>query len=70
MNLETLSNLGWSVVVQPWTEFWTLGRAEARWVLKEVLPDGKGEAAIALENVDEGSSSQMLEWYYSKTRAT
>jgi hypothetical protein len=39
-------------------------------VLKEVLPDAQGEAAVGTENVDEGTSQQMLEWYYSKPRAT
>ncbi len=56
--------------VKPWTEFWTFGRDGVRWVLKEILPEASGEATIAQENVDEGSSQQMLEWYYSKPRAT
>jgi predicted lipid-binding transport protein (Tim44 family) len=56
--------------VKPWTEFWTFGRDGVRWVLKEILPEASGEATVAKENVDEGSSQQMLEWYYSKPRAT
>lgn len=56
--------------VKPWTEFWTFGRDGQRWVLKEILPEARGEATIERENVDEGTSAQMLEWYYSKTRAT
>jgi predicted lipid-binding transport protein (Tim44 family) len=55
--------------VKPWTEFWTFGRDGVRWVLKEILPEASGKAAVARENVDEGSSQQMLEWYYSKPRA-
>lgn len=56
--------------VQVTVEFWTFGRDGARWVLQEIQPAAAGEAAIARENVDEGSSAQMLEWYYSKPRAT
>lgn len=56
--------------VKPWVEFWTFRRSGQQWLLAEILPAGKGAAALALENVDEGSSQQMLEWYYSKERAT
>jgi predicted lipid-binding transport protein (Tim44 family) len=56
--------------VQPTTEFWTFGRDGVRWVLKEIQPAAGGEALVARENTDEGSSAQMLEWYYSKPRAT
>ena len=56
--------------VKPWVEFWTFGRNGQLWVLKEILPDEKGAAMVALENTDEGSSVQMLQWYYSKERAT
>ena len=55
--------------VKAWTEFWTFGRDGDRWVLTEILPEIGGQAAIARENIDEGSSQQMMEWYYSKTRA-
>lgn len=56
--------------VRPWVEFWTFVRADRQWVLKEILPAEKGPALLALENTDEGSSSGMLQWYYSKERAT
>ena len=56
--------------VRAWVEFWTFGRDGRRWVLREILPDAQGDSIVARENVDEGSSAQMLEWYYSKTRAT
>ncbi|MBS0632430.1 MAG: Hint domain-containing protein [Verrucomicrobia bacterium] len=56
--------------VQVTVEFWTFARDGARWVLQEILPAASGEAAVARENVDEGTSAQMLEWYYSKPRAT
>ena len=56
--------------VKPWVEFWTFGRSGKQWVLKEILPGEKGAALVALENTDEGSSVEMLQWYYSKERAT
>ena len=56
--------------VKPWIEFWTFVRTGYQWSLKEIVPGEKGAAYIALENTDEGSSTQMLEWYYSKERAT
>jgi predicted lipid-binding transport protein (Tim44 family) len=56
--------------VRPWVEFWTFGRNDRQWVLKEIVPGEKGAALVALENTDEGSSVQMLQWYYSKERAT
>ena len=56
--------------VVAWVEFWTFSRDGSRWVAREILPAAEGESIIGRENVDEGSSAQMLEWYYSKTRAT
>lgn len=56
--------------VKPWVEFWTFRRSGQFWLLTEILPDGQGAAFVSLENVDEGSSLQMLQWYYSKERAT
>lgn len=56
--------------VKPWIEFWTFRRSGAQWLLGEILPESKGTTLVATENVDEGSSTQMLEWYYSKERAT
>ncbi|HWA25894.1 MAG TPA: TIM44-like domain-containing protein [Lacunisphaera sp.] len=56
--------------VKPWVEYWTLGRNDRIWELREILPAEKGPAMLALENTDEGSSTEMLQWYYSKERAT
>ena len=55
--------------VTPFTEFWTFGRLDNEWKLKEVLPAARGEAAVQAENVDEGSSPEQLKWYYQQTRA-
>ncbi len=56
--------------VTPWVEFWTFRRNGQQWLLSEILPAGQGATMLATENVDEGSSTEMLQWYYSKERAT
>ncbi len=56
--------------VTPFEEYWTFGRLDEQWKLKEVLPPARGEKLIAAENVDEESSPEQLKWYYRQTRAT
>ncbi len=56
--------------VKPFVEFWTFGRLDQVWKLKEVLPAASGESALAAENVDEDSNAAQLRWYYTKKRAT
>jgi len=55
--------------VTPFVEFWTFGRRDNQWKLKEVLPTAAGERELAAENVDEDSSPAQVRWYYTKTRA-
>lgn len=55
--------------VTPFTQYWTFGRMEGQWKLKEVLPPARGEEALAAENVDEDSSPEQVQWYYKHTRA-
>ena len=55
--------------VTPYVEFWTFGRLDNIWKLKEVVPAARGNDLIAAENVDEGSSSDQLQWFYKQTRA-
>ena len=55
--------------VTPFEEYWTFGRMDDTWKLKEVLPPAGGEKLIAEENVDEDSSAGQMQWYYRKTRA-
>jgi predicted lipid-binding transport protein (Tim44 family) len=55
--------------VTPFEEYWTFGRLDERWKLKEVLPPARGENLIGAENVDEDSSPEQLKWYYRQTRA-
>ncbi|HUK83133.1 MAG TPA: TIM44-like domain-containing protein [Verrucomicrobiae bacterium] len=56
--------------VAPWEEYWTFGRLDGRWKLKEVLPPARGEESVGRENVDEDSSEAQLRWYYQHKRAT
>ena len=35
--------------VTPFEEYWTFGRLDGQWKLKEVLPPGRGEKAVDLE---------------------
>ncbi len=55
--------------VTAWEEYWTFGRLDNAWKLKEVLPAAQGETLLESENVDEDSSTDQLQWYYSKSRA-
>ena len=55
--------------VTPYVEFWTFGRLDNDWKLKEVVPAERGNEMIAAENVDEGSSPDQLQWFYKQTRA-
>jgi predicted lipid-binding transport protein (Tim44 family) len=55
--------------VTPFEEYWTFGRLDGAWKLKEVLPTASGEELIAEDNVDEDSSPGQLQWYYRQPRA-
>jgi predicted lipid-binding transport protein (Tim44 family) len=56
--------------VTPFEEYWTFGRLDNQWKLKEVLPPGGGKKRIAQENVDEESGPSQLQWYYRQPRAS
>jgi hypothetical protein len=55
--------------VMPFEEYWSFGRLDNKWKLKEVLPPAEGQRELAQENVDEGSSPAQVQWYYKQTRA-
>jgi len=55
--------------VTPFEEYWTFGRLDNQWKVKEVLPPGRGKKMLAQENVDEESGTGQMQWYYSQTRA-
>lgn len=56
--------------VTPFEEYWTFGRLDKQWKLKEVLPPSAGKKKITAENVDEESTPRQMQWYYSQTRAS
>jgi predicted lipid-binding transport protein (Tim44 family) len=55
--------------VTPFEEYWTFGRLDGQWKLKEILPPGQGQRAVIMENVDEDSTPDQLQWYYRQSRA-
>jgi predicted lipid-binding transport protein (Tim44 family) len=55
--------------VTPFEEYWTFGRLDEQWKLKEVLPPSLGKKKLVEENLDEDSSQSQLQWYYRQTRA-
>ncbi|MBI5584589.1 MAG: Hint domain-containing protein [Deltaproteobacteria bacterium] len=54
--------------VTPFEEYWTFGRLDGQWKLKELLPPGRGKKAVESENVDEDGSPGQLQWYYRQPR--
>jgi predicted lipid-binding transport protein (Tim44 family) len=56
--------------VTPFEQYWTFGRLDGQWKLKEVEPPAKGREMVGQENVDEGVSAAQLAWYYQHPRAT
>jgi predicted lipid-binding transport protein (Tim44 family) len=55
--------------VRPFEEYWTFGRLDKQWKLKEALPASAGEKTVDAENIDEETSADMVKWYYTKKRA-
>jgi predicted lipid-binding transport protein (Tim44 family)/3-dehydroquinate synthase class II len=55
--------------VTPFEEYWTFGRLDKQWKLKEVVPSSVGKKKITMENVDEESSAGQMQWYYRQPRA-
>lgn len=55
--------------VSPFEEYWTFGRLDGQWRLKEVLPPARGARLVGEENIDQGTSPEQLEWFYRHTRA-
>src|SRR5439155_7427903 len=55
--------------VTPFEQYWTFGRLDRQWKLKEILPPAEGEQLVAQENIDEESDPATLQWFYTKSRA-
>ena len=56
--------------VTPFEEYWTFGRLDDRWKLKEVLPPARGKKLVTEESVDEESTAGQIDWYYRQSRPT
>jgi predicted lipid-binding transport protein (Tim44 family)/intein/homing endonuclease len=54
--------------VTPFEEYWTFGRLDGKWKLKEILPPGRGKREATQENIDEESTPEQLQWYYRQPR--
>ena len=54
--------------VTAFEEYLTFGRLDGSWRLKEIVAPEAGKEIVALENVDEGSSPQMIAWFYQHKR--
>jgi predicted lipid-binding transport protein (Tim44 family) len=55
--------------VTPFQEYWSFGRLQGAWKLKEVLPPAKAQRLVSQENLDEESTPGQLQWYYRQERA-
>ncbi len=55
--------------VSPFEEYWTFQKQKGKWTLKETALPAMARAFIQAENIDEESSKEQLQWYYSKDRA-
>src|SRR5438445_347777 len=55
--------------VTPFEQYWSFGRLDRQWKLKEILPPAEGEQLVAQENIDEESDPATLQWFYTKSRA-
>lgn len=54
--------------VTPFVEFWVFGLLGGEWKLKDAKPQA-GNEIISAENTEEGSSPNLIKWYYSQKRA-
>ncbi len=54
--------------VTPFEDYWTFGRLDERWKLKEVLPRAEGKRRLGEENIDEDSTAGQMNWYYRQKR--
>jgi len=69
VNEKTGKTVSGGSFVHDFEEYWTFRRSGSEWKLAEISTSMKGKEFVASENVDEGTSKDMLQWYYSKERA-
>lgn len=55
--------------VSPFEEYWTFQKRNGGWKLREVQQPFNAKAIIGMENIDEESGKEQLQWYYSQERA-
>ena len=55
--------------VRDFEEYWTFVREGGEWKLAAIDDSMAGAGKVREENVDEGTSKDMLQWYYTKDRA-
>lgn len=55
--------------VRDFEEYWTFVREGSAWKLSSIDGSMAGAGKVSQENVDEGTSKDMLQWYYTKDRA-
>lgn len=55
--------------VTPFEEYWTFQKQNGEWKLREVEPPARTRSIIEEENIDEESSKEQLQWYYTQERA-
>ncbi|MFJ1267663.1 TIM44-like domain-containing protein [Legionella lytica] len=55
--------------VTPFEEYWTFGQVDQEWKLKEVMSKTSKNEIISADNLEEGSSPDLVKWYYTKKRA-
>lgn len=53
--------------VSPFEQYWTFGRKDNQWLLKEILPSAN--VLKYKPDIDEDVSKEQMEWYHSKDRA-
>ncbi|MBI5181462.1 MAG: TIM44-like domain-containing protein, partial [Nitrospirae bacterium] len=53
--------------VAPSEHYWTFGRKENQWLLKEILPSVSKLAGKT--DIDEDATKEQIEWYHTKDRA-
>jgi hypothetical protein len=55
--------------VTAFVEYWTFGMQDGEWKLKLAETKSAATGIISAENEEEGSSANLVKWYYTKKRA-
>jgi hypothetical protein len=63
------AKIGGDSYVRDFEEYWEFRRDGKAWRLASIDRSAAGGGAVLRENADEGTSDDMLKWYYTKERA-